>query len=126
MIMSSKIEMVLRILFAISLIVFGLNKFLHFIPTPPIEGTGGELINIYKESGFMKMIGGLEIIGGVALLVKKFVPLALTFLVAIMFNAVVFHILHDLSGLMNAVGGLILGLILVYYHKSRFTSLLSS
>ncbi|MFK8008489.1 MAG: hypothetical protein AB8H03_19175 [Saprospiraceae bacterium] len=124
--MSSKIGMILRILFALSLIVFGLNKFLFFIPTPPMEGTAGELMNIYVESGFMKMIGGLEIISGISLLVKKFIPLSLTIMVAIIFNAVVFHILHDPAGLGPAVGALILSLTLVYFHKSRFTSLLSA
>jgi len=124
--MSSKVEITLRILFALSMIVFGLNKFFHFIPTPAIEGTGGELIKIYAESGFIKMIGGLEFIGGLSLLVNKFVPLSLTVLIAIMFNAVVFHILHAPTGLINAAGALIVGLILVYYHKSRFTSLLEA
>ena len=76
--MNSKVEMGLRLLFALSLIVFGLNKFFHFIPTPPIEGTGGDLIKIYAESGFMKLIGGLELLGGISLLVNKFVPLSLT------------------------------------------------
>ena len=124
--MNAKVAMVLRILFALTLVIFGLNKFLHFIPTPPIEGTGGELIAIYKESGFMKLIGGLEVIAGISLLAKKFVPLSLTFMVAIMFNAVVFHILHAPAGLGNAVGALVLSLLLVYHNRSRFTDLLSA
>lgn len=124
--MSSKVEMVLRILFALSLLVFGLNKFLYFIPAVPMEGTAGELMNIYVESGFMKIIGGLEIIGGISLLIKKFIPLSLTVLAAIMVNAVVFHVLHDMSGLGPAIVGLIIVLLNVYFNKSRFTDLLSA
>ena len=124
--MNSKVEMGLRLLFALSLIVFGLNKFFHFIPTPPIEGTGGDLIKIYADSGFMKLIGGLEVLGSISLLVNKFVPLSLTILVAIMFNAVLFHVFHAPAGLLNAVGALVMSLVLVYFHKSRFTSLLSA
>ena len=124
--MSSKIAMVIRILFALSLLIFGLNKFLHFIPTPPMEGTAGELMNIYVESGFMKMIGGLEVIAGLSLLANKFVPLSLTIMAAIIFNALVFHILHDPAGLGPVVAAVIIVLLNVYFNKSRFTSLLSA
>ena len=123
--MNAKVAMVIRIIFGLTMVIFGLNKFLRFIPTPPLEGTAGELVNIYVTSGFMKLIGGLEVLGGLSLLVNKFVPLSLTILIAIMFNAVVFHTLHAPGGLMNAAVALILGLLLVYHNKSRFSSLLS-
>jgi len=58
--MKPTFALVIRILFAISLIVFGLNKFLQFIPTPELEGSGFELAKIYRDSGFIEMIGGLE------------------------------------------------------------------
>ncbi len=124
--MSSKVEMVLRIFFALSLFVFGLNKFLYFIPTPPMGGTAEELMNIYVASGFMKMIGGLEILAGIGFLFNKFVPLSLTIMIAIIFNAVVFHLLHDMAGLTPALVSLLLLLLLAYYNKSRFTNLLSA
>jgi uncharacterized membrane protein YphA (DoxX/SURF4 family) len=124
--MSSKIEMIIRILFALSLLVFGLNKFLFFIPTPPMEGTAGELMNIYVTSGFMKLIGGLELLVGVSLLIQKFVPLSLTIIAAIIFNAVVFHILHDPAGMSLAIVAFIIVLLNIYFNKSRFTNLLSA
>ena len=126
MIMSSKVETVIRILFALSLLVFGLNKFLFFIPAPPMEGTAAELMNIYKVSGFMKMIGGLEILAGISLLIQKFVPISLTIMAAIIFNALVFHILHDPAGTAPAVVALIIVLLNIYFNKSRFTDLLSA
>ena len=81
-------------------------------------------MGIYASSGFLKFIGVLEILGGLALVVNKFVPLALTFLVAIMFNALIFHLLHDMGGIGGAAVGLILSLILVFLHKGRFAELL--
>jgi len=124
--MSSKIELVLRILFALSLLVFGLNKFLYFIPNSAMDGTAAELMNIYVDSGFMKMIGGLEILAGIGFIFNKYVPLALTIMIAIIFNAVVFHMLHDMAGIAPALVSLILLLLLAYYNKSRFTNLLSA
>ncbi|MFK7799586.1 MAG: DoxX family protein [Aureispira sp.] len=124
--MNSKVETVIRILFALSLLIFGLNKFFYFIPNPPIEGAGGELMNIYVTSGFMKMIGGLEVLVGISLLIQKFVPFFLTIIAAIMFNAVVFHILYDLAALGPAVAALIITLLHIYFNKSRFKDLLSA
>ena len=124
--MNSKFTTGIRILFGVFCLIFGLNKFLNFIPFPPIIGDGGTLMGIYMTSGFMKIIGVLEILGAVALLANKYVPLALIILVAIMFNATIFHLLHDIQNVMGAVLGMILSLLLVYAHKARFLSILSA
>lgn len=96
------------------------------MPFPPIPGDGGTLMGIYATSGFMSIIGILEILGGIALLIDKFAPLAITILVAIMFNAAVFHALHDPANIGGAAVGLVLGLALVFAYKDRFKSLLSA
>ncbi len=124
--MNSKVTMGLRILFGIFCLVFGLNKFLNFLAFPEIPGDGGTLMGIYFTSGFLKIIGVLEILGGIALLANKFVPLALIIMTAIMFNALLFHALHDPANIAGAVLGYVLSLALVYAHKERFQSLLSA
>ena len=124
--MNAKVAMGIRILFGVFCLIFGLNKFFGFMPFPEIPGDGGTLMGIYATSGFMKIIGVLEILGGLALLLNKYVPLALTILVAIMFNAAVFHGLHDVKNISGAIIGLVLGLILVYVNKDRFSELLSA
>lgn len=124
--MNEKVVMGIRILFGLFCLIFGLNKFLGFIPFPPLEGDAATLMGIYAGSGFFKIIGVLEILGGLALLVGKYVPLALTILIAIMFNAFIFHGLHDMGGIGGAALGMILGLILVYAYKDKFKDLLSA
>lgn len=124
--MNSKVSMGLRILFGLFCLIFGLNKFLHFMPFPPIPGDGGTLMGIYATSGFLKIIGILEILGGLLLIVGKYVPLALTFMIAIMFNAAIFHILHDPPNVVGALVGMVLGIVLVYFYRDRFKSLLSA
>lgn len=124
--MNAKVSMGLRILLGLFVLIFGLNKFLHFIPIPPTPGDGGELMRIYASSGFFSLIGILEILGGLALITNKFVPIALVIITAIMFNAAIFHGLHAPDGIGGAAVGLILSLVLVYANKERFSSLLSA
>ncbi|OJJ16969.1 hypothetical protein BKI52_30085 [marine bacterium AO1-C] len=124
--MKTTIFIVLRVLLGLFMVVIGLNKFLVFIEIPNPPGDGGKLMQVYITSGFLKLVGVLEFLGGVALLINKFVPLALTIITAIMFNATVFHGLHDPAGTGAAAFCLLLSLALIYGNKERFSGLLSA
>jgi putative oxidoreductase len=127
--MSQKINLGLRILVGLAMVVFGLNKFLNFMPQPEPGAMGEQMVQLgtlLGSSPFMKIIGLLEILGGVALLVGKYVPLALTLLVAVMFNAFLFHMFYDPKNMAGALIFLLLSLYLVYAHKDRFKDLLSA
>ena len=89
--MNSKVKMGLRIFYGIFFLVFGINKFANFMPFPPAGADWESLMGVFGSSGFLKIIGVLEILGGLAMILNKYVPLALTVLIAIMFNAVIFH-----------------------------------
>jgi len=93
--MNPKVTIGARILFGLLCLLFGIDKFVPFLEVPPIPGDGGELMRIYARSGFLKIIGGLEILGGLALLTNKFMPLAIVTMLAIMFNALIIHLLYD-------------------------------
>ena len=121
--METTIFRVLRIFPGLFMLIIGLNKFLVFIEIPHPPGDGGALMQIYISSGFLKLIGVLEGLGGIALPTNKYVPLALTFVTAIMFNATVFHGLHDPRGIGGAAVCLLISLVLVYANRERFPSL---
>lgn len=110
---------------AFSCSFLALTKLTGFMEFPQIPGDEGELMRIYFTSGFLKITGVLEILGGVALLLNKYVPLAQTVLVAIIFNAVLFHAFHATSGIGGALVALVLGLVLVVANKDRFSGILS-
>ncbi len=76
------------------------------------------------ESGFMKIIGLFEVLGGISLIINKYVPLSLTILAAIIFNAVIFHALYDISGIVNALITLIIIMVYAYIERERFKDLL--
>ncbi|MEL6195291.1 MAG: DoxX family membrane protein [Bacteroidota bacterium] len=124
--MKTTIFKIFRVLLGLFMLIIGLNKFLVFIEIPNPPGDGGELMQVYISSGFLKLIGLLQMVSGVALLANKFVPLALTLITAVMFNATVFHILHDPMGVGGAAVCLLLSLVLIYDQRERFSSLLSA
>lgn len=125
--MNQKVTMVIRVLVGLLMIVFGANKFLNFMPQPTeIPEQMGTLMGILMSSPFMTIIGILEVLGGLGLLLNKFVPLSLTVLIAILFNAALFHLFFDPANVIGAVVFLVLSLLLVYSYKDRFSSLLSA
>lgn len=124
--MNDKVKMGLRILLGVMMIVFGANKFGHFMPMPPPEGDWAVLMGSLGKSGFLSLIGVLEIVFGLLLVVGKYVPLALTIITAIMFNAAVLHGLYDPANIAGSIVFLVISLILIYLNKEKFTSLLSA
>lgn len=124
--MNSTVTTVIRILLAVFMLFFGINKFAQFMAFPPIPGDGGTLMGIYITSGFMAIVGVLEIVCGLALLVGKFIPIALTILIAIMVNAVLFHVFHDMANVAGSVLGLVLSLVLVYAYRDKFGTFLNA
>lgn len=124
MIMKRKILNVLRILFGVFCIFFGVNKFAGLLEFPPIPGDGGILLGIYFSSGFLKIIGVLEILFGLTLVLRKYIQISLIVLMAIMINALIFHLLHDLNGVGGALVGCILGAAVVYGFRNRFKNML--
>ena len=124
--MNSKVKMGLRIVLGIFMLTFGLNKFINFMPFPPMGDVANTLMGIYVDSGFIKLIGVLEVVFGLALALGKYIPLALTILIAILFNATLFHAFHNMENIVGALVGLVLAIVLVYVHKDRFKDLLSA
>src|SRR5439155_23046848 len=114
-----------RVLLGLIFVVFGSNAFLHFIPMPPIpQSLSGEYLHAFFASGYVYAIGGLQVIGGLLLLIGRFVPLGLTILGAIIVNIWLFHLLMAPEGLPPAIVVTVLELFLVWRYRSAFVGLM--
>ena len=88
----SKIPTVARVLLGLIFAVFGLNGFLHFIPTPPMSGPAGAFGSAMFATGYLfQLLKSVEVIAGFLLLSNRFVPLALALLAPVVVNIVAFH-----------------------------------
>jgi putative oxidoreductase len=110
-----------RILLGLVFVVFGSNAFLNFIPMPPPpQGLAGDFTKVFLASGYVYAIGGLQLIGGLLLLIGRFVPLGLTILGAIIVNIWLFHLLMAPEGLPPGIVVTILELFLVWRYRDAF------
>src|SRR5213083_3100388 len=119
------LTIIARVLLGLIFVFFGSNAFLHFLPMPPLpQGLAGLYLKAFLESGYVYVIGGMQVIAGLLLLIGRFVPLGLTILAAIIFNIWAFHILMAPAGLGPAVVATLLWAFLVWSYRERFVGLL--
>jgi len=120
------LTIIARILLGLTFVFFGSNGFLHFLPMPPLpQGVTGEYLHAFFASGYVYVISGFQVAGGLLLLIGRFVPLGLTILGAIIVNIWAFHLLMAPAGLPPAVVVTILELFLVWSYRDRFAGILS-
>ena len=110
-----------RYLLGFVFVVFGLNGFFHFIPTPPPPGPGGMFMGGLFVSHELFVIMGLQAIGGVLLLLNRFVPLTLVVLGAITINILLFHAFMAPSGLPVALFISVLWCLTFWKVRKAFT-----
>jgi len=117
-------SLVARYLLGFIFLVFGLNGFLHFIPTPPPPGVAGDFVIALFESHYLVIIFLLQLIPAVLLLANRFVPLALTLLAPVIVNIICFHALMAPAGLPMAFFVTVLWGLVAYGVRSAFAGLL--
>ena len=114
-----------RVLLGLIFVVFGLNIFLHFIPMPPPPPTlAGDFSKALFVSHYLHVVALFQIVGGLILLIGRFVPLGLTLLVPVIVNIDLVHILMDPSGLPLAAVISILLIFLLWRYRDAFAGLL--
>ena len=121
------LTIIARILLGLVFVLFGSNAFLHFLPMPPLpQGVTGEYLHAFFASGYVYVISGFQVIGGLLLLIGRFVPLGLIILAAIIVNIWTFHLLMapDPAAMVPAVVVSILELFLVWSYRDRFAGIL--
>jgi putative oxidoreductase len=118
------VTIIARVLLGLMFVVFGSNIFFHFIPMPPLPATlAGDFSKALMQSNYMYVIGLLQVIGGLLILIGRFVPLGLTLLGPVIVNILLFHIFLDPSGLPMALVVSALALFLLWRYRANFAGL---
>jgi putative oxidoreductase len=83
-----------RVILGLIYFVFGLNGFFHFIPINPVlpESATAFMGGLAQSGYFFPFLKATEVIGGLALLIGFYVPLAAIVLMPITLNILLFHL----------------------------------
>src|ERR1700675_3634168 len=115
-----------RVLLGLIFVVFGSNIFLHFIPMPPPPpGLLGDFSKALFLSHYLHIVAVFQIVGGLLLLIGRFVPLGLVLLAPVIVNIDLVHILMDPSGLPMAAVVSFLLVFLIWRYGDAFKGILS-
>ncbi|MFK5976636.1 MAG: hypothetical protein QM493_09030 [Sulfurovum sp.] len=122
--MKDKIFLGIQILSGLMLVVFGLNKFLHFMPMPPMSPEMVEYMTALMATGFMfPLIAVIEILAGLAFISNKFAGLMAIIVTPVIVNALLAHIFLDPSGAGGAGFILFAIIIVMIRHKDRYSEI---
>jgi len=116
--------LIARLLLGLICVVFGLNGFLNFLNMGPMPtGLAGQFIAALFLSHYYWAVAALQIIGGVLLLVNRFVPLGLVLLGPVIVNILLYHVFLNPAGIGLAIVVAILWLIVFYGHRQYFSGI---
>ena len=117
------VTLIARILLGVVFIVFGLNGFLNFLNMGPMPtGLAGQFIGALVQSHYFWVVAALQVIGGVLLLINRYVPLGLVLLGPVIVNILLYHIFLHPAGMLMAIVVTVLWLIVFYDRRQHFLS----
>ena len=122
------LTIIARCLLGLVFLVFGLNGFFHFIPQPKDAMSQGamDFFGALANTKYMiPLIFTTQTLGGVLLLLNRFVPLALALLAPVIVNIILFHLFLAPSSIPPAIVVLGLELFLAWRYRAAFRSMLA-
>ncbi|KOS07350.1 DoxX protein [Flavobacterium akiainvivens] len=125
--MKSQFTQIVRIVLGLILIAFGANKLYSFIPLPQPPVAASEFMTSLAASGYvLQVVAVFEIIIGLMLVFRLWVPFALAALVPLSLNILLFHLFLDVPAIGAAIVVVALNGILLYKHRSKYAPLFTS
>lgn len=104
----------------------GLNGYVVLFGFEAFAPTSPAAMEFLGEGYFLALEKGVEIIAGILLLIRRYVPLVLIVLASIIVNILAFHVFVDSNLLVLALLVMILEGILIWYYRDSFKGLLES
>lgn len=122
--MNLKVLMTIRIIFALFLLFFGLNKIFGFVdpPPPPEEAMGYWAALMAAKT--MTLVAIVEIAAGLSLLVNKYAALMMVILMSVSINAVLYHLTLDIASVIMALVLLALNVFMLYAYRDNYKGLI--
>jgi len=116
---------IITALFGLFWLVFGLNNFLHFFAIPEPSQAGADFMQALENTGYvLPLVYSAQIVTGIMLISRKFVPLALLVLAPVIANILLYDLFLNPSGLVIGAVISVLYAAVLFDHKQKFIPLL--
>lgn len=102
----------------------GLNGYVVLFGFEPFAPTSPAAMDFLGDGYLLAMEKGVEIIAGILLVIRWYVPLALVLLAGLIVNILAFHIFVDSELLLLAIAITIFEGILTWHYRENFRGLL--
>ena len=114
-----------RVLLGLMFLAAGLLGILHpMTPPPGMPPDAVTLGTILAVSGWMKFVDVLMVLGGLLLLVGRYVPLGLVLLGPVVVNILLFHLcLEGGKGIVPGIVAAVLEVFLIFVYRLSFRGL---
>lgn len=125
--MNSKVFIVLRILLGLFVLIFGLDKFFHFVPmdnsamSEAAMGYMGGLASTKTDY----LVGIVEVLAGLSFLFNKYGALMALILMSISVNAVLFHATLEPATIPGSLILIVLNIAILIGYKDKYKDLLN-
>ena len=117
-------SIVARILLGIAFVVSGLDKLYVFLPQGPMPtGAAGQFMGVLMSTHYIMAVGLFELVGGLLLLINRYVPLALCLLAPVIVNILLTGVLLTHMALASGVIVAILWFLVYWRVRSAFAGL---
>jgi putative oxidoreductase len=117
--------LIARILLGLVFVFFGLNAFFNFLHAPMPPGLAGQFTGALFASHFYVVPFGFQILGGLLMLVGRYVSLGLVILAPILVNILTFH-LTMAPGILPGLVCTLLWFVVFAAHRESFRGILSA
>ena len=120
-----KTEKIVRIIFAVALILFGIVGFSGVMSDPGFTGKAGEFFSSLYYSGYlMHSVYFIKIVSGLLMLLSAYKLIGLIMALPITINIVTFHLFLDPAGIAIGAVLLVVNLFLIYTNRSVYNHLI--
>ncbi len=118
------VAIIARILLGLVFLVFGLDKFVQFIPQGPMPaGAAGQFLGALFSTHYIWAVGAFEAVGGFLLLINRYVPLGLCLLAPVIVNILLVGTLLTHTALPSGIIVAILWIIVYSQVRPAFLGL---
>lgn len=121
-----KLPLILSVLLAIPMLVFGANKLIGFLEVPPpTDPTAQMFLGAMFGSYLAKLVAVTEILGALLTLSSRTRLLGALILLPVNVNIMALHLFHDIPGIGPGLVCFVLNIALLVFERQRLTRIVA-